>query len=167
MAAALKLLNKFYSITIHEGSASIVLIHVYQTLDSQVICSMRPVQVVSLTQDPRCLVPKQAWYPFYRPRRDVRLSAAHDLTHELRGRSIFTIPTRFRSRVLLIGSLESDHSDFQFLGSDDQLYQASRIFDAHILRTFLKKLKICGNINLNYYIHLSNILFSMPTNAKK
>lgn len=35
-----------------------------------VLCSLSPVQVVNLMQNPQCLVPKQSCYSFYRHRRD-------------------------------------------------------------------------------------------------
>lgn len=54
---------------------------------------------------------------------------------------IFTLPTRLRSRAVLISSLELDHSVFYCLKSNDPLYHASRIFDSPVLRMFLNKLE--------------------------
>lgn len=59
---------------IHEGLESTVLNPVYLTLVSEVRYSNCPGQIFSLTQDPQCLVPKQALYSFYRTRRDESLS---------------------------------------------------------------------------------------------
>lgn len=50
-------------------SAPTVTVSVYYTLRPEALCSKRFGQVVIVTRDLRCLVPRQAWYSFYRPRR--------------------------------------------------------------------------------------------------
>lgn len=43
------------------------------TVDKEVQCSLYPSQVNTLTRHSQCLIPMQAWYLFYRPRKHERL----------------------------------------------------------------------------------------------